>query len=302
MDMALPGLRKLLLATAGMAAFAIPVAIGILNAPRSQAQSPAPPPAFEVASIKLHAGGGSFGGTGVSPGTMRLDNRPLWHLIRMAYAVMDFQIAGAPEWVKSEGFDIVAKAEGDLSGGRMLLALRALLEDRFQLKVHREVKEGPVYNLVVARSGLKLQQSKEGSCVILDPVHFPRPAPGEKPLAVCDIRMAVNGPNRTLTATGTKISVPDMTGVAIAPFTFYLSQILNRTVIDKTGLTGMFDFHLEFAPDDVTPGIAASGDASDPLGPSIFAAMQEQLGLKLEAGEGPVELLVIDHVEKPAGN
>ena len=101
---------------------------------------------------------------------------------------------------------------------------------------------------------------------------------------------------------GAKISVPDLAGVAIPPFIFYLSQILNRTVIDKTGLTGMFDFHLEFAPDDVTPGITASGDASDPLSPSIFAALQEQLGLKLEAGEGPVELLVIDHVEKPAGN
>jgi uncharacterized protein (TIGR03435 family) len=260
------------------------------------------PPAFEVASIKPHAGGGSFGGTGVSPGTMRLDNRPLWHLIKMAYAVMDFQISGAPDWVKSEGFDIVAKAEGDLRGGRMLLALRTLLEDRFQLKVHREAREGPVYNLVVARSGLKLQESKEGSCITLDQAHFLRTAPGERPPAMCDIRMAVGGANRTLTATGAKISAPDMTGVAIPTFTFYLSQMLNRTVIDETGLMGMFDFHLEFAPDDVTPGIAASGDASDPLGPAIFAALQAQLGLKLEAGKGPVELLVIEHVEKPTGN
>ncbi len=215
---------------------------------------------------------------------------------------MDFQISGAPEWVNSEGFDIVAKAEGDLRGGRMLLALRTLLEDRFQLKVHREVKDGPVYNLMVAKSGLKLQQSKEGSCIILDTVRFPRPAPGEKPPPMCDIRMGTNGPNRILTATGTKISVPDMTGVAIPPFTFYLSQILNRTVIDKTGLTGMFDFHLEFAPDDVTPGVTASGDAGDPPGPSIFAALQEQLGLKLEAGKGPVDLLVIDRVAKPTEN
>jgi uncharacterized protein (TIGR03435 family) len=164
------------------------------------------------------------------------------------------------------------------------------------LKIHREVKEGPVYNLVVAKSGPKLQQSQEGSCMVLDPVHFPRPAPGQKPMTMCDIRMAVNGPNRTLTATGAKISVPDMTGVAVPPFTYYLSQILNRAVIDKTGLTGMFDFRLEFAPDDATPGIAASAGASDSLGPSIFAALQEQLGLKLERGKGPVELLVIDRV------
>jgi hypothetical protein len=112
---------KALLRATAMAAFAIPFAIGIPTAPRSQAQSPATSPAFEVASIKPHAGGGGSGETGVSSGTMRLDNRPLWHLIKMAYAVMDFQIAGAPEWVKSEGFDIVAKAEGALSGGRMLL-------------------------------------------------------------------------------------------------------------------------------------------------------------------------------------
>jgi uncharacterized protein (TIGR03435 family) len=128
--------------------------------------------------------------------------------------------------------------------------------------------------------------------MILDPLHFPRPAPGEKRMTMCDIRMAANGPNRTLTATGAKISVPDMTGVAIPPF--------NRTVIDKAGLTGMFDFHLEFAPDDVTPGITASGDASDPPGPSIFAALQEQLGLKLEAGKGPGALVTRVRAGEPS--
>jgi len=223
----------------------------------------------------------------------------------MAYAVMDFQITGAPEWAHSEGFDIVAKADGDVSAGRMLLLLRTLLEDRFRLKVHREVREGPVYDLTVAKSGIKLQQWKEGSCFQLDSAALStvqQPVPGQVRPPMCDIRTGMNGPNRTLTATGARIGVPNLNGVAIPPFTFYLSQILNRTVIDKTGLTGMFDFHLEFTPDDVTPGITASGDASDPIGPSIFAALQEQLGLKLEAGRGPVELLVIDHVEKPAEN
>jgi uncharacterized protein (TIGR03435 family) len=302
--MALPELthpaRKFLLTAAGMAAFAIPLAIAILNAPRSHAQSPAP--AFDVAAIKPHAAGGSPGGTSVSPGTMKLDNRPLWHLIKMAYAVMDFQISGAPEWVSSEGFDIVAKAEGDLSAGGMLVALRALLGDRFQLKVHREVREGPVYDLVIAKSGVKLKHWEEGSCFLPDPRHFPQPVPGQKRPPMCDIRTGMNGPNRILTATGAKISIPDLAGVAIPPFTFYLSQILNRTVIDKTGLTGMFDFGLEFTPDEVTPGISAPADAGDPPGPSIFAALQEQLGLKLEAGKGPVELLVIDRVAKPSEN
>jgi uncharacterized protein (TIGR03435 family) len=153
--------KKILLS---MTAVVIPVAVGIPTPPRSQAQTPATPPAFEVASIKPHAGGGSFGGTRVSPGRMNVENLPLRRLIRNAYAVMDFQIAGAPEWVDSQGFDIVANSEGDFSAGRMLLALRAILEDRFQLRVHREVRGGPVYNLVVAKGGPKQSDSDSRRC------------------------------------------------------------------------------------------------------------------------------------------
>jgi uncharacterized protein (TIGR03435 family) len=221
----------------------------------------------------------------------------------MAYAAIDFQITGTPEWVDSEGFDVVAKSQGELSAGRKLVALRALLEERFQLKTHRQVKEGPVYNLTVAKGGLKLQPWKEGSCLVLDRMHFPQAALDQERLPMCDVRMGTNGHNRVLTAAGAQISVPDLAGVAIPPFTFYLSQILNRAVVDKTGLSGMFDFTLQFTPDDTTPGsTTSSSDASDPLGPSISAALQEQLGLKLEAGKGPVELLVIDHVQKPSEN
>jgi uncharacterized protein (TIGR03435 family) len=96
---------------------------------------------------------------------MNVNNLPLRRLIRNAYRVPDFEITGGPDWVNTEGFDIVAKAEGELRGDRMFVLLQALLEDRFKLKVHREVREGAVYNLTVAKSGLKMQQPREGGSV-----------------------------------------------------------------------------------------------------------------------------------------
>jgi bla regulator protein BlaR1 len=188
--------RKMTLAAIGLAVLAVPVLIGVLTAPAVGAQdAPATTPKFEVASIKPHPAGDSFGGTSVSPGTMNVRNLPVRRLIRNAYRVSDFQISGARDWVNSQGFDIVAKAEGELHGDRVLLMLRALLEDRFQLRVHRETKEGPVYELTVAKSGLKMEHSKEGSCIVFDPGHPPAIGPDHKlPTACGNLQIAVNGP------------------------------------------------------------------------------------------------------------
>lgn len=257
---------------------------------------------FEVASLKPSAGGRVALGE-KSPGTFYADNYPLAGLIMEAYGIRNFQISGGPGWIHSDKYDILAKhkvSSRERPLEEMDAMLRSLLEDRFKLKVHRETKQLPLYALTVAKSGLKL---REGSCVSVDPnKQQPQPAAGEKPPNICESRYGNNGPNRTLDWTGTNIT--DFTRWA-------LPNIMSRTVIDKTGLAGRFDIHLEWTPDQATAGLTGSeapvipGGAS-PAGDtgtiSIFTAIQEQLGLKLESEKGPVEVIVVDHVEKPDAN
>jgi uncharacterized protein (TIGR03435 family) len=255
----------------------------------------APPvPEVEVATIKLNAGPPSQGGMRLNPGRLSVINTLMRTLIRNAYQVPDYTISGGPGWINSDRYDIEAKVEGELKGDNALLVLRFLLEDRFQLRVHRETKEGPIYSLAVAASGLKLQPS---NCVVVDPAHRPPPlAPDEKRPENCGLNKGgVNGPVRTLNVTGLKMDETDMAAAGIPGLTFYLSSILGRAVVDKTGLAGRFDIHLEYTPAELVPG-------ADNPAPSIFTAVQEQLGLKLESSRGPVEVLVIDRVERPSEN
>jgi uncharacterized protein (TIGR03435 family) len=178
--------------------------------------------------------------------------------------------------------------------------LRALLVDRFKLKVRRDTREVPVYAMTVARSGFKLHQLEEGSCtpiVTFPPVPL---APGQK--AFCNTMILNRGPNLRML----------MEGTTFEDFSNALGLELDRPVIDKTGIAGKFDFKLEFAVDQTTPGatppegVGPGGGrgavASDPAGPSIFTAIQEQLGLKLEPAKGPREFLIIDRVERPSAN
>ena len=213
-------------------------------------------------------------------------------LIRTAYGEF-VPISGGPAWINSDRYRIEAKAEGNtnpgIMGGPML---QALLEDRFQLKIHRETREVPVYALVVTKGGFKLQPSKEGSCIAPDDIgaHL---TPGQKP---CGIPMTQGkGPNMITEIEG-----------SVDQFCKVIGASLGRPVINKTGITGVFDLHLEFARDEAIIGAGPRGPgltlSDDSAAPSVFTALQQQLGLKLESTKGPGEFFVIDHVEKPSEN
>jgi uncharacterized protein (TIGR03435 family) len=260
-----------------------------------QTPEPAARPEFEVASIRLHANAGDKAYVQAFQGRLVMTNFSLKQLIVFAYDVPNNQVSGGQAWMDSNRYDIQAKAEGNSSvkqvEGPML---QALLEERFNLKAHRETAERPVYELTAEKGGVKMQLSKEGSCTpysVDSPP--PLPLPGAPHPVFCDFpRFGADGLNRTL----------DGAGVSMAKLAGSLSRFgLDRPVIDRTGLAGGFDLHLKWsleAPANAT----GPGTTDDSAGLSIFTALKEQLGLKLESAKGPVEILVIDHVEKPSEN
>jgi uncharacterized protein (TIGR03435 family) len=198
-------------------------------------------------------------------------------------------IEGAPGWLQSELYQIEAKAAGNppqiVMNGPMM---QALLEDRLKLKTHLETRNVPVYEMTSVKGGPKLQRS-DTDCVPFDPMKPPAgpTPPGQASPKPCGGFAIGKG----------TLSFSEMT---ISDFAQYLGRnIIRRPVIDKVGLAGRFDFHLQFAPDENTPLLNRSDDVT---GPSIFTAMQEQLGLKLEPAIGPREILVIDSVERPSEN
>ena len=156
------------------------------------------------------------------------------------------------------------------------------------MKMHRETRQLPVYLMTVAKRGLKIQPTKEGSCVPVDLNHANQPTPDW-----CG-RMTGRANSAGI--------IDDAYGMTIAEIASrFLTNRLDRLVVDKTGLTGLFDAHLEFARQAAPSAPGEVGEPSE-TAPSIFTAVQEQLGLKLEPGQGSVEVLVIDHVEKPSDN
>jgi uncharacterized protein (TIGR03435 family) len=262
-------------------------------------------PRFAAESIKLNKGDW-FGSEAIRPlsgGGLIAEHIPLRFFIQNAYDLKPFQILGGPGWLASDRYDIEAKAAGR-PGRDQRLMMQSLLEDRFQMKTHREISQLPVYVLTAAKSGLQLPPPKE-SCFVFEPFRPP-------PLPLIPGQPPCGATGFVKTGSGWQLRGASIT---VADLSRFLSAILGRTVIDETGFTRTFDLHVQFAADASVEGLMSRGldrlssSEEPPLPPvagspdaTILIAITEQLGLKLEPAIGPVEILVIDHMERPTEN
>jgi uncharacterized protein (TIGR03435 family) len=306
-------MRKLMLLAGAAAA----IGIAVLTAPQPEAQSfaapagtvPAPDPNiplyFEAASVKPSNPDRNPNMIAVQRqpgGRLNTVNTPVRLLITFAYQIQNYQLVNVPDWINNERYDIVAKMEGDpppivpgSGADHMMLAMRSLLADRFKLVVHRETREADIYALVVAKPGGKPGPGLKPASGDCSPEAFaarrgvPPPSPGGPPPVVCGMQQ---GPGRIRFG-----------GFPLELFARGISNRVGRAVVDRTALTGNWDFELTFAP-EVLPGQQLPPGAEpppppDPDQPNFFTAVQEQLGLKLDATKGPVDVWVIDSVEHP---
>ena len=249
--------------------------------------------AFEVASVKpTNSVSGRFtinGGPGTSdPGRISYTNIMLRRILLSAYDVKNYQLSG-PDWLDTLRFDITAKIPESATKEQFQLMLRNLLETRFKMTHHRESKELPIYALVVAKNGPKIKATahdevsgksdEEQTTAVIQPGEG---KDGFPPLSLRAPALVIETKNGRARVTAK--------GIPLAKFADLLSGQLGRPVVDMTGLNGNYSFVVYFTPEGPN-----AGDASEP---SIFGALQERLGLKLDARKGPVELLVIDHAEK----
>jgi uncharacterized protein (TIGR03435 family) len=260
-----------------------------------------PHPAFQTVSIKPNTSDWSEAaqhpmGWGA--------NSSLMLLIQFAYALHNnpmnghwlplpaSQVVGGPDWINSLRYNIETKPKTAADPKQQWLMWQTLLADRFKLRLHRETRELPIYDLTVAKSGVRLPAAKKADCVGFPPGTPPHPVPGKVDCGY------VGGPFLStghLRIEGRKVHIADLARE--------LASVLDRPVSDKTSFTGEFDLDLTFTADDALKGFPAGfGGPADPNLPNIFAALEEQLGLKLVPAKGPVEVLVIDHAERPTTN
>lgn len=287
-------------------------------------QSAANATSFVAASVKPAAAPFVFrcwGGPGSpDPGQLTCTNAPLIVLLTTAYGVKSYQIEG-PDWLNSERFDIIAKIPAETTKEQYKLMLQNLLAERFKLTLHHQTKELPIYVLAIGKGGPKMKRSedeptaapKQEAPTAPPPPPPPPPSPSaslpERPKMDADgfpvlppsmHKVTVNmmntrtGRNRMLASHESMTHLADM-----------LSNQLGRPVVDETGLTGLYDFTLEYAPGASVgplppppPGVDAGPTASNPDAADLFSAIQAQIGLKLQPKKGPVDLLIIDHLER----
>jgi uncharacterized protein (TIGR03435 family) len=331
-------LRTLLPAGAAVVTLGGSMMVGALDGSRLQAQTPAtasPGPTFEVASIKPNKSGdgrigmmtqpgGRFTATNVTPGM----------LIGQAYRLQGGRggapgsanplILNAPGWINTDRFDIVAKADANVTPDQFPELLKSLLIDRFKLAAHTESRESAIYALVLARPdgklgrGLRPASAECAAMIAARGRGGPPPGgpggrggpdgpggPGRGPLGP----PALPQPGEPMPCGMMRMGPGNLAagGTPIAQLANTLSPFVNRVVVDKTGLTGPYEMDLQWTPEQMPQGGPGGGGPPpgvvlppiDPNGPSIFTAVQEQLGLKLESTKGPIDVLVIDRVERP---
>jgi uncharacterized protein (TIGR03435 family) len=236
---------------------------------------------FDVASIKPAQPGATVGGIKALPGgqTYIAQNVPVKLMIELMYHLNGRQVSGSPAWLDTDFYDIEAKSDTPHSLDDLHVMFQNLLVDRFKLQFHKELRMLPAYELVVDKSGPKMVENNS-------PEHF-------------DIPIQPIGPGKIRA-----------TRCSMSHFSWVLSQRLDRPVLDQTGLSQHYDFTLEWTPEP-PPGLALRGDAGaappprelpPTSGPDIFTALREELGLKLESHKGPVDVMVIDHIERPSAN
>jgi uncharacterized protein (TIGR03435 family) len=241
---------------------------------------------FDVSSVKPNKTNCCFSG-GANNGQAGAKDSTLKALISLAYKVQEFQIVGGPGWIGSDRFDVEGRTEDKSADpDRLRLMLRSLLEDRFKLKHHMEIRQVPIYALVVAKGGPKIKLATDQTSPDVNGPSKPGAGPNHGAIKFGPGSMMGNAANFSLLVR-------------------FLSQRLDRPVVDRTGLSGRYDFLLQWTPEVGEAKVDPGGNplpVGDTTGPSIFSAIQEQLGLRFESTKGPVEVLVIDSVEMPDDN
>jgi uncharacterized protein (TIGR03435 family) len=300
---ALPVATAIVAAALFVAAVAPLRAVRQVQAPSAGAQQP--PLSFEIASVKPNKSGEEERYIRIDPrgDGLRVVNMQLRQLITFAYQIQSFQLEGGPDWIASDRFDILAKSErevpatGAFFGGQepLRMMLRTLLADRFKMVMHKETKELPIFELVLARQDGRLGPELRPAVVDCaaraaaakagtPPASSGPPGPGS-----CFMNM------NPVSVRGGGVTLVMLANILVGP--------AQRLVIDRTGLTGNWDLEVNYTPDpsQVPPGVELPSSI-DPNGPSLFTAIEEQLGLKLRPARGPVEVLVIDSVQQPTPN